>query len=167
MGTLIQKFRLILTGAIILAFAGEGNSQNNVGIGTTTPDASAVLDVTSTSKGMLVPRMTTAQRTAIAAPTNGLLVYDTNFDCFFYWIQATTPWQSMCANSGPAGPAGANGTNGINCWDTNPSNCLPDPAEDINNDGFWNALDCAGTPGATGATGTAGVAGTTGATGDT
>ena len=55
-------------------------AQQNVGIGTTTPDASSMLDVTSTSKGMLVPRMTTAQRTAIAAPTNGLLVYDTNFD---------------------------------------------------------------------------------------
>jgi microcystin-dependent protein len=46
------------------------------GIGTTAPNASAMLDVTSTTKGVLVPRMTTAQRIAIVAPANGLLVFD-------------------------------------------------------------------------------------------
>ena len=49
---------------------------NNVGIGTTTPDATAILDVTSSNKGVLVPRLTTAQRTAITTPAQGLLVYD-------------------------------------------------------------------------------------------
>ena len=42
------------------------------------PDASAILDVQATDKGMLAPRMTTAQRTAIASPATGLLVYDTD-----------------------------------------------------------------------------------------
>lgn len=42
----------------------------------TTPNASSMLDVSSTSKGMLMPRMTTAQRKAIATPAQGLLVYD-------------------------------------------------------------------------------------------
>ncbi|MPT34860.1 MAG: hypothetical protein E2604_07185, partial [Flavobacterium sp.] len=53
-----------------------------VGIGTTMPDASSLLDMTSTSKGLLTPRMTTAQRTAITSPANGLLVYDTDIKSY-------------------------------------------------------------------------------------
>lgn len=51
---------------------GVASAQSGVGIGTTTPNASAALDVTSTTKGLLIPRMTTAQRTAIASPAAGL-----------------------------------------------------------------------------------------------
>lgn len=70
-----------------------------MGINTTTPDASAVLDLTATDKGVLIPRMTAVQRTAIAAPANGLLVYDTDWQLFYYnagtsgapnWIPITT-----------------------------------------------------------------------------
>ncbi len=49
-----------------------------LGIGTTTPQPSAQLDVTSTSRGLLPPRMTTSQRNAIVFPAAGLLVYDTD-----------------------------------------------------------------------------------------
>ncbi len=48
-----------------------------IGIGTTSPDASSVLDMTSTTQGVLIPRMTTTQREAISAPAIGLQVYDT------------------------------------------------------------------------------------------
>lgn len=48
-----------------------------VGIGTSTPSAKAVLDLNSTTKGFLPPRMTTAQRDAIASPTAGLVIYNT------------------------------------------------------------------------------------------
>lgn len=54
----------------------------NVGIGTTTPNASAQLDVTSTSKGVLIPRMTGAQRNAIVSPVAGLLIYQNNTEIF-------------------------------------------------------------------------------------
>ena len=50
----------------------------NVGIGTTAPHASAQLDITSTTKGLLIPRMTGAQRNAIISPAVGLLVIQTN-----------------------------------------------------------------------------------------
>jgi hypothetical protein len=49
----------------------------SVGIGTASPVASAILQVDSTTKGMLPPRMTTTQRDAITSPATGLIVYDT------------------------------------------------------------------------------------------
>jgi len=61
-----------------------------VGIGTSTPDGSSILEVESTTKGMLVPRMTTAERTAIATPATGLLVYDTDTQSF--WFRNSTAW---------------------------------------------------------------------------
>ncbi len=65
--------------------------QAQVGIGTTTPNASSALDIKSTTQGLLAPRMTTAQRTAItvSATTDGLLVYDTDLKSFYYY-NATT-----------------------------------------------------------------------------
>lgn len=60
-----------------------------VGIGTTNPDASSLLEVQSTTKGLLTSRMTTAQRTAISSPANGLLVYDTDESAFYYYESAS------------------------------------------------------------------------------
>ena len=78
----------------------------NTGIGTSTPAASAVLDVSSTTKGFLPPRMTAAQRTAIATPAEGLLVYQTDAVAGFYYIKngiwtglndaATYPANTIC-----------------------------------------------------------------------
>ena len=52
-------------------------TQAQVGIGTTSPAASAQLDVTSTTKGLLPPRMTSTQRDAIASPVAGLMIWCT------------------------------------------------------------------------------------------
>jgi len=49
-----------------------------VGVGTTTPDASAALDITSTTKGLLIPRMTAAERDVIPSPAQGLIIFCTN-----------------------------------------------------------------------------------------
>lgn len=54
------------------------------GIGTTTPNTSAKLEVAATDKGFLLPRMTAAQRAAIVTPANGLLVYQTDGVAGFY-----------------------------------------------------------------------------------
>ena len=50
----------------------------SVGIGTVTPDASAILDLSATTKGFLPPRMTETERLAISSPTIGLMVYQTD-----------------------------------------------------------------------------------------
>lgn len=50
----------------------------NVGIGTDTPNASALLELTSTNKGFLAPRMTTTQRNAISSPATGLIVFNSS-----------------------------------------------------------------------------------------
>lgn len=56
-----------------------------VGINNSSPDASASLDVTSTTTGVLIPRMTTAQYNAITSPATGLLVYCTDDNKFYYY----------------------------------------------------------------------------------
>lgn len=68
------------------------NAQIGIGNGTVTPDPSAILDIQSTSKGLLAPRMTTAQRLAIANPAESLLVYDINLEAFYNYNLSTTSW---------------------------------------------------------------------------
>ncbi|WP_452229983.1 hypothetical protein [Lacinutrix sp. MEBiC02404] len=72
-----------------------------VGIGTLTPDGSSMLDVKSTDKGMLTPRMTTAQKAAISSPVQGLLVFDTDLNGFYFFDGAS--WVSLSTASGSSG----------------------------------------------------------------
>lgn len=69
-----------LTAALIFFFAffSSFSQSNGIGVGTSTPHASAQLDVTSTSKGFLPPRMTWAQRNAISNPSPGLIIWCSN-----------------------------------------------------------------------------------------
>lgn len=69
--------------------------QGSVGIGTTTPDASALLDLVATDKGVLVPRLTTAQRSGIITPADGLLVYDSDTKSFWYFDSTLTIWMEL------------------------------------------------------------------------
>ena len=64
-------------------------AQNNVGINTSTRDKSAVLDISSTDKGMLVPRMSQTQRNAIDDPATGLMIYQTDNNPGFYYNSGT------------------------------------------------------------------------------
>ncbi len=114
------------------------SAQQNVGIGTHTPDVTAILDLTSSDKGLLIPRMTTLQRTSILSPATGLLVYDTGFDQFWYFDGAV--WNPVMA--GAAGPTGPTGDQG-----------LP---------GAVGPTGAAGLAGAPGVTGPIGITGPTG-----
>jgi hypothetical protein len=94
-----------------------------IGVGTTSPDPSALLDIFSTTGGLLIPRMQQADRLAIPVPAVGLLVYQTNLVSGFYYFDGSS-WNFLS----PAGIASA--------WQT--SGNLGGPADFI---GTTNAAD--------------------------
>lgn len=65
----------------------------SVGIGTNAPHASAALDIQSTEKGILIPRMTSLQRTSISNAGTGLLVFDNTTGSF--WFKTTSGWNEL------------------------------------------------------------------------
>ena len=67
--------KIVLICAAFIAVSFTTLTQIGIGIGTTSPDPSAALDITSTTQGLLPPRMTQEQMTAIATPAEGLIVY--------------------------------------------------------------------------------------------
>ena len=69
------------------------DASGNVGIGTATPNASAILDVQSTTKGVRMPNMTTTQKNAIASPAAGLMVFDTTLSKLCVYSGAA--WQTI------------------------------------------------------------------------
>ncbi len=84
----MKKLLIILSSLLSIHFG----SAQNIGIGTTTPNANAALDITSASKGLLIPRMDSVSRKNIPA-TNGMMVYDTDTKCF--WYHDGTRWVNM------------------------------------------------------------------------
>jgi hypothetical protein len=76
------------------------NAQQNVGIGTLTPNPKAILEMVANDKGLLIPRLTNAQMLAIAtSPTeDGLLVYNTTQNTFCYWQNVSASW--VCFGDG-------------------------------------------------------------------
>jgi hypothetical protein len=172
-----MKIKFTLFGLAFLALIfNKAVGQNNVGIGTPTPDASAILELNTNNKGLLVPRMTTIERSAITTPANGLLVFDVTANCFFYYT-TLSGWQSLCqalgttgpqGNTGVAGPTGNTGPQGLQGV-TGPTGAQG-PAGTAANTGATGNTGAQGVTGPTGATGLQGPAGTaanTGATGDT
>src|SRR6266496_6099122 len=89
-------FFLSLTAIICLKSFSQNVAINTTGIAA---DNSAMLDVSSSSKGLLIPRMTTTQRTAIVSPANGLMVFDNTTNSFWYF---STIWKEI-NNSGGGG----------------------------------------------------------------
>jgi hypothetical protein len=89
-----MKRNLIILAAFTLASTMFAQAQ--VGIGTILPAPSSLLEVQSTTKGVLIPRMTGVQRTAIAAPAEGLMVYQLNAPIGLWmfingaWVRLTT-----------------------------------------------------------------------------
>lgn len=130
-------------------------AQNNIGIGTNTPSASAILDLNppAKDKGFLVPRLNTAEMLAISAPSNGLLIYNTDSNCvFFYQVNV---WKSFCnipqPPSGITGPTGDTGPQGVQGVTGADGPTGPQGVQGIT-----------GADGATGPTGSQGVTGPTG-----
>jgi len=87
------KASLLLIAFFPLSILGQ------IGIGTTTPNSSALLEISSQTQGVLTPRMTTAQREAINSPAHGLLVFDTDLNSFEYYSTSTTSWEKMSSKT--------------------------------------------------------------------
>jgi hypothetical protein len=111
----MKKIFFLLNVLLISSFV-----EAQTGIGTTTPNASAKLDVFSTTKGFLPPRMTNAQRTAISSPAEGLMVYQTdgtsglyyyNGSAWIYIINSTTNVVSIV--NGGTGTTTSTGTGSV------------------------------------------------------
>lgn len=82
------------------------NSGTSIGVGAASPDPSAIFEASSTSQGLLLPRMTQDQRVAIAAPATGLLVFQTdNTPGFFFYSGAE--WVAIGTASQQAGNSGS------------------------------------------------------------
>ncbi|GAA4393814.1 hypothetical protein [Hymenobacter koreensis] len=75
---------------LALGLPAQAGAQS-VGIGTASPASSAALEVSSTSKGLLLPRLTTAQMNAVSQPVPGLLVYNTTENKFYGYGIGSTP----------------------------------------------------------------------------
>jgi hypothetical protein len=140
----------------------------NVAINTdgTVADSTAALDIKSIGKGILVPRMTAAQRAAIVSPAEGLLLYQTDGTAGFYYNKGTrlAPiWQIISTGAiGATGPTGADGPTGFP--GAIGGNGATGPTGTAGANGPTGA---AGSNGATGPTGSAGANGANGPTGAT
>ena len=80
---------------LILLFTTTTFSQ--IGINTVTPDSSSELDISSTDGGILIPRMTNAQRDGISTPAEGLMIYQTNAIKGFYYFDGSN-WKAVDTN---------------------------------------------------------------------
>ena len=104
-----MKKRLLLKIAAIIVLSCSSHWANAQGMAIntsgSTADGSAMLDVNSTSKGMLVPRMTNAQIGAISNPATSLLVYQTDGTAGFYYNSGTPGSPTWTAVTTPASSA--------------------------------------------------------------
>lgn len=126
-------------------------------IGADTIAASAALEIKSSTKGFLVPRMSSAQISAISSPATGLLVYDDEEDNFKYYDG--TEWVAAIGPTGATGPTGTTGSDGA----TGSTGTQGPTGEQ----GVTGPTGSDGVTGPTGATGSNGVTGATGANGPT
>jgi hypothetical protein len=78
---------------LLLSFAGKAQ---NVGIGTTTPNPKSILEINATDKGVLFPRLSSAQRNAIANPPDGLHIYNKDERCLNYYDSVIRVWNCYC-----------------------------------------------------------------------
>jgi uncharacterized protein (TIGR02145 family) len=93
--------KMFLAACLFTGFAVSLNAQS-VGINSTgdAPNSSAMLDVSSTNKGFLPPRMTTAQIIAIQNPANGLLVFNTDDDKLYLFVAVSNQWKEVQYGTG-------------------------------------------------------------------
>ena len=94
----MKRFKIIFLFLFLLIISTQLlNAQVGINEDNSDPHASAMLHIKSNSKGLLIPRLTTAQRTAILSPANGLMTYDIDTNSFWYYNG--TVWQEITLNT--------------------------------------------------------------------
>ncbi len=157
-----MNFIVAILAVGIFALSGQiAVAQNGVRIAVTNgvADPSAMLDIVSTNKGLLVPRMTSAQKTSIGSPATGLLVYQTDGATGFWYYNGTI-WVQAIGPQGPIGLTGATGATGA----TGPVG-PQGPTGPAGPQGLTGANGATGPIGPAGPQGPIGLTGATGATG--
>lgn len=89
----MKQFFTLLAAVLLTA-----TTYAQIGINNENPDASAALDITSTTGGLLVPRMTETQRDAISPAATGLMIYQTDGTAGFYYYNGSS-WSEVAATS--------------------------------------------------------------------
>lgn len=89
----------ILFLALLLIFTSTLTAQVAINENGGAPDPSAILDLQSTTKGFLVPRVTSAERNLIGTTQSGLLVYDLSTESFWYYDNSQTTWVEIGAGA--------------------------------------------------------------------
>jgi len=115
----MQKSLFFLT----IIFCSLFSYAQNVGIGTSTPHASAALEIKDSTKGILIPRMTMVQRNAIVNPAEGLMVYQTD-SLYGFWYWGRGQWRNFGSNN--------NSTTNLAIVATNPSNSISYTTANLN-----------------------------------
>lgn len=90
----MKKFKSLLLLFLVVFTTSIFAQNNSVGIGTTTPDNSAILELVSTNQGLLIPRNNTSGITTITAPSDGLILYNTDDKCYWFWNNSA--WKRLC-----------------------------------------------------------------------
>jgi len=154
----INKVLVVFVLCVFTFYNAQSQTQNvSINDNGDPPHSSAMLDISSATKGLLIPRVSlqsTSDVSTIQSPATSLLVFNTNTGMtgggVGYWYWDGTQWVQAI---GPQGPAGADGAAG--------------PAGSAGINGVTGATGTAGVNGVTGATGAAGTTGITGPTGST
>jgi uncharacterized protein (TIGR02145 family) len=110
-----ENLKTAMVALAVLFSAGAFAQTGSVGINTTTPDPSAVLDVVSITKGILPPRMTNDQLKTIANPAEGLTAYNTTLKCLVTYINGSYSCSyNAPAQKAPTAPLGSTYTSHYN-----------------------------------------------------
>lgn len=111
-------------------------AQGNIGIGTSTPDNSAILDVSSSNKGVLYPRLSTPERDAITSPAIGLIIF--NKDCETLNIFTSIGWKPINTAGVPTANTASSvaNTSFTANWSTAPGNVLSYSLDVATNNSF-------------------------------
>jgi uncharacterized protein (TIGR02145 family) len=97
-------FLFMMTGNLFVS----SSAQVSINTDGSQPPSSAMLEVKSTTKGLLIPRMTTSQIAAIQTPADGLQVYNTEWGKLYVYVAASSLWKEMSYGTGTILPANLN-----------------------------------------------------------